>query len=48
MIFCSVVVAIFVYGCNKRGVVEKRLDRILCTQFRYGHSLALELFNLEK
>lgn len=48
MIFCSVVVAIFVCGCNKRGVVEKRLDRILCTQFRYGHSLALELFNLEK
>lgn len=48
MIFCSVVVAIFVYGCNKRGVVEKRLDRILRTQFRYGHSLALELFNLEK
>lgn len=48
MIFCSVVVAIFVCGCNKRGVVEKRLDRILRTQFRYGHSLALELFNLEK
>lgn len=48
MIFCSIVVAIFVCGCNKRGVVEKRLDRILCTQFRYGHSLALELFNLEK
>lgn len=48
MIFCSIVVAIFVCGCNKRGVVEKRLDRILRTQFRYGHSLALELFNLEK